>query len=200
MSQILVPGLPVRSGLKRSNKALYLPVRKSGYYCMSDGMTLGSQAGTDNRCYFTPFRVLDPITVDRIGVGTVTTAGAAGSIARLGIYRDSGSYTPGELLLDAGTVATDAAVPAFLEITISQALEGDSLYWLAAANQHAASAPTYRVYTGRVWPDPHTASASILTSTGASYTLDGVTDTLPADASAAVVTNVAAIAVAVRVV
>ena len=67
------------------------------------------------------------ITVDRIAV-YVATAGAAGTVIRLGIYNNGTNLLPGSLLLDAGTVAVDST--GVKAITINQALT-KGLYWLA---------------------------------------------------------------------
>ena len=81
-------------------------------------------------CYFP---VTTDVTLDRIGV-SVNTAGAAGSVIRLGIYRDDGAIGPDALVLDAGTV--DSTTTGRKEIVISQALTPDN-YWLMLAGQGA---------------------------------------------------------------
>jgi len=58
---------------------------------------------------------------DRIGIN-VTTAGAAGALARLGIYKvDQSTYYPSSLVLDAGAVDCTGTGVKF--ITINQILE-----------------------------------------------------------------------------
>jgi len=74
-----------------------------------------------------PFLVLTQTRFDRIAIN-VSTADAAGTQARLGIYRDNGSLYPGQLVLDAGTVATDGT--GVRQLTIDVTLER-GLYWLA---------------------------------------------------------------------
>jgi hypothetical protein len=72
-------------------------------------------------------------TIDRIGTEVLTTAGSAGvSVHRLGIWADN-SGVPGTLLVDAGTVATDST--GLKEITISQAVTANTLYWLGIVQQ-----------------------------------------------------------------
>jgi hypothetical protein len=69
------------------------------------------------------------VTATVIGIEEVTAAGSA-LLARLGIYHDNGGR-PGDLLLDAGTVALDtASPPVFLNKSISQFLH-QGWYWLA---------------------------------------------------------------------
>ena len=77
------------------------------------------------------------VTLTALGV-LVATAGAGGSLVRLGVYADANGL-PGALLLDAGTVSTDLAG----EVTATATLPlTRGLYWLVAALQAAGtSAP-----------------------------------------------------------
>lgn len=74
-----------------------------------------------------PFPVTETTTYDKIGI-KVDTAGASGTSARLGVYKDNGSQYPGGLLVDAGTVPTDATGVQTLPINLT--LER-GIYWLA---------------------------------------------------------------------
>jgi hypothetical protein len=102
-----------------------------------------------NRLYLVAMFFIKPTTVDRIGV-RVLTAGAAGSVIRLGIYNADDNMFPSTLLLDAGTlVGTSAAI---VDITISQALNA-GVYWFGAAAQGSpATEPTITGRTGNVAP------------------------------------------------
>ncbi len=82
-----------------------------------------------NRWHFTRLCNERDITLTRLAI-RVTTAGAAGSTCRLAIYGSLPNGLPGALLVDTGTLATDAV--AFVEATISQALEAGRDYWLAS--------------------------------------------------------------------
>ena len=86
---------------------------------MSQGPTLGTK-------YYVPIFVPQPASWDRIGIN-VTGAGAAGKVARLGIY-SSVAGQPANLLLDAGVVAIDGI--AFQEQTIAWS-PGRGPYFLA---------------------------------------------------------------------
>ena len=77
-----------------------------------------------------PFFVSADDTFDRIAIN-VTVAGAAGSVIRLGIKKESGG-APGDLVLDAGTV--DSTGTGAKTITISQSLTA-GWYWLVAVGQ-----------------------------------------------------------------
>jgi len=76
-----------------------------------------------------PFIVTRNLTLDRLAI-EVTTAAAAGKIARLGIYNDTNAY-PSSLVLDAGTVLVDAI--AHVTATINQSLT-KGLYWLVVVS------------------------------------------------------------------
>lgn len=84
--------------------------------------------------WFTPMMLAVGRTADRIGIEVTIAGTAATSVHRLGIWTDSGGV-PGTLVLDAGTVATDST--GLKEITISQALAANTLYWLGVAQQGA---------------------------------------------------------------
>lgn len=122
-----------------------------------------------------PLFVTASAKFDRIGMEV--TAFLATSVVRLGVYADNGKGVPGDLILDAGTVDA-GSVNGAKEITISQWLQ-PGLYWLAAANQVAAS--TVRIVSGALNP---VAGASLATATGATapngYYQSGVTGAFPA--------------------
>lgn len=81
---------------------------------------------TANRLYAVPFRAGAAVTWNRIGINVTAQAG---TLARLGIYQNSAGV-PGALVADLGTVATDTT--GAKELTISQSLNADIFYWLAA--------------------------------------------------------------------
>lgn len=64
----------------------------------------------------------------------VQNAATAGGVCRVGIYNDNGSWVPGTLLLDAGTI--DPTVVGDKSATISVAL-APGLYWLVGVTQGA---------------------------------------------------------------
>jgi len=86
-------------------------------------------AVTADRLYARPFIVTERATFTRIGIG-VTTGDGAGGTARLGVYDlDTSDLTSCDLVVDVGTVSTNAA--ATVEATISQTLM-PGLYILVA--------------------------------------------------------------------
>lgn len=120
--------------------------RTGCYYNLAEGGD-SSQTPLNNTMYATRLPVAKPCTLDRIGI-EVTIVGEAGSLLRLGIYRDDatqGNY-PGSLLLDAGTVVGD--VIGRKEVTISQAL-AVGLYWVVVCAQSAPTTqPTIKMTSG----------------------------------------------------
>jgi hypothetical protein len=75
----------------------------------------------------------------------VTSAGEAGSKARLGVYGTDANGNPSALIVDAGTVLTDTT--GIKSIVISQTLQG--LVWLACGFEDAsATRPTVRGTSG----------------------------------------------------
>ncbi len=103
--------------------------------------TLSTSALSATAFFAVPVFVPNPAGVTATSIGVeVTVAGVAGALIRLSIYANYGAR-PGELILDAGTVAGDpGAVPAFQGATISQYLAQD-WYWLALTSN---AAPTVR--------------------------------------------------------
>lgn len=123
------------------------------------------QAIVANRLYFIPIYIGDTRTLDRIGL-RVSSAGAAGTVARMGIYEAdlvSGSQNqiqPGDLILDAGTVAVDST--GNKEITISQEMT-PGFYFLAFSSDGAPS--LNGINSAQVISSPVTGLASSLAST-----------------------------------
>lgn len=117
---------------------------------------------------------------------SITAAGTAGAVVRLGIRNDDGTgNNPGTLLLDGGTI--DGTVVGNAFVTISQPLVAGTKYWLTAAAQGAATTrPTMRQTTGG-------APVGSLGDTGSSAVLDnpltgcgsatGITGALPSTTS-----------------
>jgi hypothetical protein len=97
------------------------------YYGILGGSTFNStRLLVANYIYALPFIVLKEETFDRITINVTTLVNP--SVARLGIYADNGSGSPGALLLDAGTV--DSSTTGVKGIEITQPLV-PGLYWLA---------------------------------------------------------------------
>jgi hypothetical protein len=117
---------------------------KSGVYVYSQAWSSVTTLATIlNRLSGNPVWLPGGITLDRIGI-EVTTAGASGSVVRLGVYEDDGSGTPSNLIADAGRV--DATTTGVKELTVSISIPRSGWYWLVAVPQTAA--PTVRAISG----------------------------------------------------
>jgi len=109
----------------------------AGVYANFPTSVGGSTAATlqaNGNLWFTPVMLAVGRTADRIGIEVTTGGTASVSVHRLGIWEDGGGV-PGTLLLDAGTVAT--ATTGIKEVTISQALAANTVYWFGVAQQGA---------------------------------------------------------------
>jgi hypothetical protein len=148
----------------------------SGRYYMNWASGVGAAATFGvNTLYAVPFFSRSPFTADRIGFFQNSNA-AATSVARIGIYNDSGSCVPGALLLDAGTIAIDSGGAVAKEITISQALSA-GLYWLVFVVQVTGTASIFaNGPSGGFFYGGGTAGA---TSNMDGFSVSGVTGALP---------------------
>lgn len=111
------------------------------------GRVVGNATGNTaslavNTMFFVPFINGSAATADRLGF-EVQTAGAAGSVARVGIYsaKTDGTFVADTLLVDGGQY--DATITGIKDTTISQALAAETLYWFSYLCGSAA--PTIRV-------------------------------------------------------
>jgi hypothetical protein len=98
------------------------------------GSTTTTTLQANGTLWFTPMMLAVGRTADRIGIEVTVAGTAATSVHRIGIWTNADGV-PGTLVLDAGTVATDST--GLKEITISQALAANTLYWLGVAQQGA---------------------------------------------------------------
>lgn len=111
-----------------------MPIYRTGGGWASFPIDSGfATAAADNNGQLSFVPVMFPVatTADRIGI-EVVTAGSAGSVHRLGIWANS-SGVPGTLLVDAGTV--DSTTTGAKELTISQSIAANTLYWAGVAQQ-----------------------------------------------------------------
>lgn len=93
-----------------------------------------NQAMTLDQLYLCPFVIPTSATCKEIAVN-VGTAGAAGSVVRLGLYSSDVDGQPDALLLDAGTI--NSTVTGNIGVAISQAI-GPGIVWAACVAQTAA--------------------------------------------------------------
>lgn len=116
----------------RPPSALWHPGYISGRYYYGQFTAAGGTGNTISTAtiYYVPFVVFTAARFDRICWRYTTASGSPGSLARCGLYTDSGGV-PSSLIVDGGTFATDTAATATPEITISAVSLGAGLYWAA---------------------------------------------------------------------
>jgi hypothetical protein len=117
---------------------LLTPISGS-YYRTSTAAAQTSVASSVNTTYYTAIVFNSSVTVNRIAIHTAATFSGTASV-RLGIFANSNNK-PGNLILDAGTVAPTAASTSYA-ITISQELSA-GIYWVGMNSITAASTNNY---------------------------------------------------------
>jgi hypothetical protein len=113
------------------------------YYPGGYGTVLGTNALTFNTIYAAPLFVPLGGVINRI-VFEVTTAGGAGSVARVGLYAalSKSDIAPGRLVVDGGEVVTSGATGVKVA-TLSNIRLEPGLYWTSYLC--GVAAPTVRV-------------------------------------------------------
>jgi hypothetical protein len=128
------------SALGGSGLPLQLPIQDGRYYRAVNADEFASAVTTDTfdgQIVATPFIASQRKTWTKIGMSCTTDA--AGIHARVGIYSsDPSTGLPDALIIDAGEL--DFSSTGDKEITISQELDGNTLYWLACVMEASAVA------------------------------------------------------------
>jgi hypothetical protein len=115
------------------------PWSMPGYECRTTAATMDSLQNDINYTLIVP---PETHTFTAIGIN-VTSAGAGGTVARLGIYdadETADGFLPGALIVDAGTVSIDST--GVKSIAISETLERGKPYFLALVHDAAAVSMT----------------------------------------------------------
>ena len=81
--------------------------KKGNYYRAGNSTGYSTRASNLNRMYSQVMCFSEEITIDRLAI-YVSTAGAAGSVARMGLYADDGALYPGQLIYGSGEINTTA--------------------------------------------------------------------------------------------
>ena len=159
------------------------------YYSLARGGG-GNFTSVFQTVYYTPFLLNETKTFDRITTATGSTYSGTGAI-RLGIYNnDKTTGKPSTVLLDAGTVATTAAITTY-EITISQSLSPGT-YWLAFCVQTAPTVSTNILFSNSS-SIGYTVSTTGLTSNAGYWTETGVSGAFATAGTLASVTQCAGV-------
>lgn len=107
---------------------LQLPIADGRYYTTPFAANIQADFYSNNNILSAiPFVVGEAKTWTALGT-QFSTAGGVGALARIGIYTDSGGY-PDALVVDSGNL--DISSPGVQEVTISEALDANTWYWLA---------------------------------------------------------------------
>ena len=168
--QAALGGVPV---LPEIAPAMSPGIASSRYYTTPHGSTITTLALGANILYCCPFFVPERTTWTEIGV-EVTTAAAASSLLRVGIYR-AYAGRPQALILDGGAKAADST--GLKTSTISQVLEA-GWYFLAVFSN---GAPTVRAITDTATTlHGLTNTTALDTLIGASATYGAMPDPFPA--------------------
>lgn len=104
-----------------SGTSRYDGATERDYRIMGDAIVSGTTTTTPstNRWFFEPYLVTETMVFDRVAI-EISTAGAAGKLARLSLWTADDYWQPSTLVQDFGTVATDVgAVPTLQVITLS---------------------------------------------------------------------------------
>lgn len=167
---LVVAGAPVGG-----RAAAFEPWVAGRYYDISathGASGFANQTLAANTILYAPLFVPRAVTVDRLAIYVAVASGTGGATARMALYtKATATGLPGALLLDPGTtVPIDAT--GLKEITVNQALQGDTWYY-TAVNASAAGA-SVNGYSGGVGPagmtDPSVGPAwGMNQSSGAAY-------------------------------
>jgi hypothetical protein len=168
-----LPGTYVaRSGLPRQ--------RPSNGYVMSVGSAITTVTPTADSLRISPLWLPNGGTIDRIGC-EVTTAGASGSLTRLGLYEANADGRPGGLLANPGTVSS--ATTGNKEIALGSPLAlAPGIYWAAVVTQGSPSTlPVYRGFllAGLSRSFAPSAIGFVANTQAAAYAVSGITGALP---------------------
>jgi hypothetical protein len=129
----------VKSAYDLAVLSLNMPTPISGAYYRTPASTGGNLTASANVTSYTPIYFNSSVTLDRIAIHA-TSAFVGTASVRLGIFANNGNK-PGNLILDAGTVAPVAASTTYA-ITINQTLSA-GMYWLANNSITAASTNSF---------------------------------------------------------
>lgn len=173
----------LHSGLPDTASSAAHPVNRGyiGEYVYTFGPAAADHQLTEDRMYLTPLFFPEQRWIDRIGT-YLQIVGNAGSVIRLGLYREERVWDelwPERLILDAGTVAVDAVAPGPKIIVLPKLAIGPGVTWLAAVAQACpVTAPTCTSIGG---PSPFLTSIGVspASSLGTGLKLDGVNGALP---------------------
>jgi hypothetical protein len=164
--------------LESSLTSLYPNTTTAGLWLSVSG-GIGTVSHTEGSLFGLVLRVSNTINIDRIAAN-VATAGSAGAVIRLGIYRLNDNGSGFTLIVDAGTI--DAATTGLKDIVISETLTPGAYFVGAASQGDALTAPVMRT-KGSIDGVVQTNAVANHITTINGYRFFGVTGALPATLS-----------------
>jgi hypothetical protein len=158
----------------------FLGIRRGYYYgSFINATALTTLALSANILYAVPIIIQERSTWTGIAIN-VTSAGASGTKARLGIYSDNGSGYPSSLVVNAGEVTVDST--GVKELSLGSLTLIPGVYWLSICS---SGAPTVlAVAPAGAIPILGTDLASLYLGWSISYTYGTLPSTFPSNASA----------------
>ena len=123
-----------------TNHGLLPPISGAYYKTASNALVATGLTALVNTTYYTAIQFSQAVTLDRIAIATSFSGFVGTASVRLGIFANSNGK-PGNLILDAGTVAPVASASSYA-ITISQVLSA-GIYWVAMNTVTAATTNNY---------------------------------------------------------
>ena len=129
----------VKSAYDLAVLSLNMPTPISGSFYRTISAVPGSPTASVNTTTYQPIEFNQSVTLDRIAIHSANTFSGTASV-RLGIFANNGNK-PGDLILDAGTVAPTTSSTSYA-ITINQTLSA-GMYWVAMNSITAAATNAY---------------------------------------------------------
>lgn len=155
-------------------------------YNSAQGLNNTQAAG---RCYAVPLMVSAACSLSSISAGW-HTVGTTGAVLRMGLYTDSGSFWPSNLIVDAGTLDTTATSPQTITLATPVQIPAYTTIWAVMAFQGApttwpnvkASGNATTAITALWGAGPAVASTvdTVLNCSDQWFYVTGVTGALPA--------------------
>lgn len=130
----------------------------------------------DDRAFVMPLRIGRAALVSAISID-ISGAATAGRFLRYALYADRGDFFPGQLVVDAGQIASNATGNQTIQI-MPPILVPAGVYWVAIADQGSgATNPTVRAFSASAVSLP--TQQTIDSNNYGCYILDGVSGPFP---------------------
>lgn len=149
------------------------------YWLNPNRLTSATSALTSGNIYTAPTIISNQITINLIGT-VITTNATTNGVLRFGIYADTGSVFPGNLIVDAGTVLADSGATVGKSVTLASPLVlSPGLYWFACGAQVAAGPVISQMNALSDVHFPHASPPALTSEQRTTYFLTGISSSLP---------------------